>query len=43
MAAQIRKSWSPQTRARRSAEGSRRGELLVLSLWRDDAPCGPRD
>jgi hypothetical protein len=31
LTSEIRKSWSPRTRARRAVEGARRVELLVIS------------
>ena len=38
MTAEIQKSWSSRTRARRSSEGSRRAEALTISaLLFDDA------
>jgi hypothetical protein len=37
MTAEIQKSWSPRTRARRSAQGARRVESVVAALLFGDA------
>ncbi len=42
LAAEIRKTWSPKTRARRAAQGCRRVELMIFSafeLSKLDAAC----
>lgn len=42
MTAEIQKTWSSRTRARRSAEGSRRVESVIAALLFDDGK-GQRD